>query len=449
MAMLLQRNHSLTVVAVRMGESLGVPIVDLRLVVNTPECQRTMANLRVPLSRFGFAETWDSTEPDLQVPTDVCRWVVGSARSEISDQGVLWLHLVKPYDSLGAVPWERDLQEALGVPLLRLPDALPDPDQSDAFIDLALVLTAPISESRFGGARTATDVARAIAAAVGDRLRLHVFADQEVRAQLNQELARLRIGKFVVHSGHTPGSESPHPESEPQNGWLRWIRRETRGHTLDAVHFIVHGNSLGRDGAVLTSLAPDSTYRGFPVSVQSHELATFLTQTGALIAGFTRPTGNYSDYGLRRLVDDLGSERAGPVFMHDPSSDPSMTGLRKCYEFLTSPGPTVPPASHGLLLYAQPSHVARGSGGDAPMWAARPPFRTSNAVQVHFARGDTPQWIAAAERYLEQRESELLRFKQSSQSRQPTSTEQAYFSGMEAGIRKLRRIVDQHAERLL
>lgn len=443
-----QRSHALTVVAVRMGESNGVPVVDLRLVLSTRERQRTLANVRVPLSRFGFAETWGRTEPDLEVPADVCQWIANSARGQVGDQGVLWLHLVKPYDALGAVPWERDTQQALGVPLLRLPDALPDPDQSDAFIDLALVATAPISGSRID-APLVTDVARAIAAGVGNRLRLHVFVDREVRAQLNNELARLKIRKVVIHDRHRNGAGSRHPLSEPQNGWLRWITREMRGQTLDAVHFIVHGSSLGRDGAVLTSVAPDSSYRGFPVSVQSHELTTFLTQTGALIAGFTRPTHNYSDYGLRRLVDDLGSERAGPVLLHDPSFDRSMTGLRQCYAFLTSASPMAPPASHSLLLYAQPNRVFHWARGDIPVWAAHRSSRTSDAVQEHFARDKTPQWLAATERYLEQREGELLRFKESSQSRQPTSAEQAYFAGMEIGIRKLRRIVDHHAERLL
>jgi hypothetical protein len=147
--------------------------------------------------------------------------------------------------------------------------------------------------------------------------------------------------------------------------------------------------------------------------------------------------------------------------MHDPSSDPGMTDLQKCYEFLTSLTPTTPPASPSLLLYAQPNRVPRGGNGDIPVWAAGAAggeitawganslFRTSDAVHEHFAREKTPHWLAAAERYLEQREGELLRFKQSSQSRQPTSAERAYFAGMEIGIRKLRRIVDRHAERLL
>lgn len=448
MAMLIHKDHSLTVLAVRMSEIDGVPVVNLRLVVSTPDHQRTIAKLHVPLTRFGFAETWGRTAPDLQVPTDVRQWIADSARGQVGDHGVLWLHLVKPYDALGAVPWERDTQQALGVPLLRLPDALPDPDQSDAFIDLALVATAPIAGSRFD-VPLATAVAHAIAAGVGNRLRLHVFADREVRAQLNNELARLKIRRFVIHDGRRTRAESRHPASEPQNGWLRWIAQQMRGQTLDAVHLIVHGSSLGRDGSVLLPVAADSNYRAFPVSVQSHEIATFLTQTGALIAGFTRPTDNYSDYGLRRLVDDLGSERAGPVVLHDPSTDPGMTGLRQCYAFLTSPRPTAPPASHSLLLYAQPNQVPHGVSGDTPVWVVRPSFRTSNAVQEHFARDRTPQWLAAAERYLEQREGELLRFKQSSQSREPTSAEQAYFAGVETGIRKLRRIVDHHAERLL
>ena len=81
-----------------------------------------------------------------------------------------------------------------------------------------------------------------------------------------------------------------------------------RNRPLDAVHFVLHGTKLGSDGAVLMPVSPASSREVFG-AVQSAELSSFLTQVGALVAGFTRPPDNSSDYGLRRLADDLGANR--------------------------------------------------------------------------------------------------------------------------------------------
>jgi hypothetical protein len=55
-------------------------------------------------------------------------------------------------------------------------------------------------------------------------------------------------------------------------------------------------------------------------------------------------------------------------------------------------------------------------------------------------------WLAAAERYIEQQQGELIRYRQSTTQRRPTAAEEAYFSGVESALRKIREVVDRHAE---
>lgn len=206
---------------------------------------------------------------------------------------------------------------------------------------------------------------------------MHVFADPATADTLTSVDA-------VLHRWSPDGTTAGSPY-EPRNPWLRWIRRELRDVTLDAVHFLTHGMRLGTDGAMLTPGVPDQD--SSPAApIQSGELMSFLTQVGALVVGFTRAPENPSDSGLRRLVDDLGATRAGPVVLHEPADD-DMAELRECYRFLTAPEPTVPPASPHLMLYAQSRQVADLAD---TMSGLESITTTSPAVQRQLEREDTP-----------------------------------------------------------
>jgi hypothetical protein len=450
MAQEIQRMYGLPVVALRLGEEYGWPGVDVSLVDNRDGTQHVLGRQFFTLDAFGFNHGWDDVSVPLAVPGALTAWVAQWADSMLPRTGsaaTVWLHLVKPYGYLGAVPWERDLQPALSRPLLRIPDAFPTQDRASRFFDVAIIATTPAPEGPSSALDLAPAVAQALAEGVGERLRLHVFADLEARAMLRQRLEGLKVRSSTVYD--LDAEHAAEPPGEVRNGWLRWVRRAMTGSNLDAVHFVVHGNALDQDGAILTTLEPDSPTRPWPVSVQSGELRTFLNQVGALVAGFSRPRGNYSDFGLRRLVDDLSAVRSGPVLLHDPELDPGSTALADCYRFLTWPTPSEPPSSPGLTLMAQPrqvypagsSSLTTSRGDDLPLAGA--------SVVEHFAREETPMWLAAAERYLEHQQGELLSFRQAASERQPTPSEQAYYSGVESAIRQVRGIIDRHAEAAL
>ncbi len=447
MAIALQKFYGLPVLAVQLAELDGRPCADLSLVDNTGHEHNILDMRSIPLDAFGLQDT-DQSYDRVQVPPEVVTWVSEWVHEALDPNSVLWMHFKHPYGVLGAVPWERDLQPAVEMPLLRIPDAFPEQDRSSSALDLALVATAPAAEGPSLAAQLGAQVARAIAAGIGDRLRLHVFGDLEARDFLRSELSGLPVRAVEVHDVERSRTADGYG-GELRNGWLRWIRQAMGGRTLDAVHFIAHGNALGQEGAILTPLEPDSLERGWPVSVQSGELKAFLTQVGALVVGFSRPPDNYSDFGLRRLVDDLGAVRAGPVVLHDQALDQDFTKLQECYAFLTAAAPGFPPASPSLMIMAQPKQVYVAESPMLPTSTGDDLPAPGDAVKEHFERDETPMWLSAAERYLEQQQGELIRYRQSTDARTPTPSEQAYFAGVESAIRKVRTVVDKYAQEAL
>lgn len=435
MAFEIQREYSLPVVAVRLTMEESTPCVQLQLLVNVERQPEVHDERIVWLTEFGYGATTKSVDGGLSVPHGIAEWVGGWARAQLTDNDPLWLHLVKPYGTLGAVPWERDLQPAVDRPLLRLPDVLPDPEQSTTTYDLVFVATSP---SGVPSAET-PDVLAAIARI--ENIRLHVFSDTHADAHL-REIVAATGGATMYH--YDPNTvESSTYTSGLRNPWFRWIKHSLAGRSVDAVHFVVHGAQLGPQGAVMLRYQPDD-HTASPTMAQAGELAAFLTQVGALTVGFTRPSDNYSDYGLRRVVDDLGAMRAGPVLLHSPAAAAETAELTVCYRFLADFRPAEAPSNPNVLLYAQPRHVQRPPDQAPP---ELPATTQSPSVTKHFERDSTPAWLGAAQRYIEQQEGELRRFQESAAVANPN--EAAHYAGIEAGLQKVRAVVERHAEREL
>jgi hypothetical protein len=456
MAIRLQREHSLPVVAARLVQDASGPAVQLDRIVNQDGEPSLQGSETLSLQDYG-GRTTTRSDPDLRVPDAMVQYVASWAGEVLEPDRALWLHLVKPYGLLGSIPWERDLVPALHRPLLRLPDVLPEPSRSSSSLTVALIATAPAPEGPPPALELGLPVARALAAAVSGglagRLHLHVFADTDARQAVEDGMRQLGLAEVEVHA---PGTRPPDGRSylrsdrsrvgDLRSGWLRWVRDTLTGRPVDAVHFLVHGNSLGTRGAILTPL--DATAeREIPVSVEAAEIEMLLTQIGASTAGFSRLPNNWSDHGLRQVVDELGSRRAGPVLLHDPALDGDHAALTEAYRFLTEAQPSVPPASASLTMYAQPRQVLQEVPHLRPAdgWTVGP----SSAVQAQFDKEETPGWLAAAQRYLEQQELTLMRFRSESQSRTPSPAEQSHYAGVESALRKARDVIDRHAERLL
>jgi hypothetical protein len=446
MAEQLQREYSLAVVKVHLTDTPERPAVMIDLVLNIEGEQHVTASQEFSLIDFGV-DSKTSSEPHLRVPEEASSWIAAWTQDQLEPDDPIWLHLKKPYGLLGAVPWERDIQTEVQRPFLRLPDRLPEPVRPGSSFHLALLATGPAPEGVSTASQMGPKVARALAAGIGERLRLHVFADREAHDMLSQELAGLAVGDLVVYQpDEMEPAHSDRPVPVVGNEWLRWIHRAMMGRALDAVHFVTHGHALGEEGGILTTHSPTSEDRFLPVTIQAGELQAFLVRVGAAIAGFSRPYDNYSDYGLRRIVDDIGSTRAGPVLLHDSFSDPEMERLGEAYEFLTSTDPAVPPADPSVTLFAQPRQVAAVDDLYAIQPSRFEEYEWSSAVQQSLEADDTPSWISAATRYVQDSEAELIRFEQLKETRIPTDSEEAYYAGVEAALNKIRNVVDSHVE---
>ncbi|MGD0456002.1 MAG: hypothetical protein ABSB69_20645, partial [Solirubrobacteraceae bacterium] len=286
MAELLQREYSLPILRVSLVQDGPTPVAGIELVVNEHGAQRVEAGMKCALDMLGFGERIDSDdEPHLSVPPNIGAWIAARAY-ELTEDGPLWLHLKKPYGLLGAVPWERDVQPLLQIPLLRLPDVLPERPRSGSTFHVALCVPSALSAAPMLTSEMVPAVVRALANGVGDRLRLHVFADIESPRTLERDLLAAGAGETIVHRPERDVSTDAPYGRHSQDAWLRWIRHEMDGQALDAVHFIAHGCALGTEGAILTT---SSTGRGGSQTLQAAELRTFLTQVGAPVAGFTAP----------------------------------------------------------------------------------------------------------------------------------------------------------------
>lgn len=277
----------------------------------------------------------------------------------------LWVHLVKPYGALRFVPWERELGQALGMPVLMLPDFIfPRPREALAWLDVALCASAPLGVGAYSVWEALHVTAQAILRGSPRPTRLQVFADDMLQSALHYNwAAEIASGRITLHD---PQDASDFFEDDPssrmldsagvlRSPWLLWMRRALRERSVDVVHFCCHGHLSRGHGAMLfaqSPLSPTRTYLAGPVGAV--ELQTFLTQVGAWSTAFASPFDNQSEAGLRGLADEVAQMRPGPMLMHDMDLDPHGEALAQAYRFIYAADPGMPPASQALFLYCQP-----------------------------------------------------------------------------------------------
>lgn len=342
----------------------------------------------------------------------------------------LWLHLVKPYGYLGMVPWERLLQPALQIPLLRLPDFLADPPrETPSVLDVVLCTSLPTAKESFMVVDRLTEMIPGILAAVPRRTTIHLFTDAEWHPSLEHRLKEMGLLEGPVEL-HDPQEAGPYaaPEATLQvrdrpgaieNPWLLWIRDALKGQSIDIAHFICHG-FLSRDrGALAFSETPlRNEDRRMARFVGAAELTAFLTQTGAWSVAFSSPENNYSEMGLRQLADAIAQLRPGPVVHHEITGDSGGAALAGVYRFLFGPAPQEPPASPALFTYCHPSRVT-GKPKARTLFSRAAFQRIVNSAEnvpshpllkkIFQKDENVPSWIAASQRFIEQQNLDLLK----------------------------------------
>ena len=123
-------------------------------------------------------------EYQFRLPSEFQHWLRHSVGPRL-DRETLWLHLVKPYGYLGLFPWEQILDSIMASPVLRLPDFVVDPPkQTSTVVDVTLCCVTGFADDPLATARLAASVAGAITSGGNRPVRLAVFADSKVAAEL-------------------------------------------------------------------------------------------------------------------------------------------------------------------------------------------------------------------------------------------------------------------------
>jgi hypothetical protein len=372
----------------------------------------------------------DRETPALHIPGEVVDDLVFTMRRiGMKDSHPVWLHLVKPYGYLGALPWEQILVPALSRPVLRLPDFLEPPRENRNVLDVALCCSTPMASAAIPTEEVVEEVVRSVfSASVRPRTTLHVFADQVYYQALSARFA----GDPSV-AVHDPGGAAEYGEQIRQSEisekgrvvspWLRWIRDAMKGRSLDCVHFICHGYLAGDRPALAFTESPLVNYDDNEARyVGVAELASFLTQSGAWGAAFSSPAENYSEVGLRLFADTLAQTRPGPVLFHLLDYRWSSwagwdSPLAYAYVLLFGSTPGDPPLIPEIFTYCQPALV-----GTTALSRSKQTFVSldingdllesvglESLTTQRGATGAVPNWLAAAQRHVETVSMEMQR----------------------------------------
>ena len=452
---LLKREHNLAVLQISLDRAAstetGKVVFDLEIMrerIGTP--------LHIPCQQMGLPSTpleyrQFRYEPDFSVPDYVVKELHERLASYMGEGVPLWIQLTNTSGLLPMVPWEKMLQTRLNLPILRLPYYTLKPFTDAGSLDVAICASSPEAKEPIPVVRLVKQITDELFASVNRPvIRAHVFADADSYAELQTVLK-----DYITTSGSRSVvlyDPKQAPEFEPNmpraasigarhagdSPWPAWIVGSLAGCSIDALHFVGHGY-LASDYAAL-AFAQSPTHNDDRKSVRfvsAQRLVDFSTQLGAWLMGFTSPPHNFSIPGMRLLVEQIARLRPGPVFMHEGMLTTTQGLLGQTYGFLCNRAVDTPPASGALMLYCHPWKI-RQVAEETDLLQQYTLARDGKIAHALQADVNTPNWVAASQRYLENCTAEILN---ESQDRRGSS---ATRQGEEDALRFLSDVLTRH-----
>jgi hypothetical protein len=457
MAEQIKRHYDLTTLKVTLLADDQPAKVRCELQVTEQHQPETVRAWAVHTDELGLPATLDPEQSRgpgyrFELPSALVDELADVLHNELDPKRPLWLHLINPRGHLGLVPWEQLLVPRIAVPVLRVPDFIVEPLRSRHSLDVLLCADDPHATPEAVAEQIAS-TANTIAQAASLPTKVHVFASAPVHSRL---LVRYRhhkpdAGKVLLYDpagASTDGDLAPVDQADPAAGppspWLRWVRNEVCGHSMDIAHFLTPGNlTLGQGGLAL-SASPSDPDEGLQV-LSTAAITRFTMQVGAWACVFGSPVDNVSEMGLRQAADTVAQLRPGSLLHHERRLDPTGDALAQGYRLLTATEPAPPPASPAMFLYCQPFQVVTEPRKHELLAAASPPespLEPSPKLQRALAEETTsPTWLAATQRYVEQYEWRLRKWKEGAVG--PPSE---LPDGVEQALQLIRDVVYRHAD---
>lgn len=451
--------------------------------------------------QFGIPERMPESKVDedtfrIPVPLEAVLWEAISAK----DPEVLWLQLAEPFGYLALVPWERLLRNLFNVVVVRLPTLTLTRRKPRNSLQVAVLVAVP-DEHRHSELRTSLHAKRVsamtraprskqLAGPPEDRVSPEAGARHLKSGRQRADFSALEVDRLVravlrgsprrnttVHVVATPwiyhdlrklwraeswqnvvlhdpnalrervqaskGAESLQPP------WLRLLKEAQAGEQADVVHLLCHAHvSDSKARLVLadplkSSIDVSSRYVSLPVLVST------LDEIGAWSLCLTSPTGSGMAAQMRYFGCRMAELRPGPTLVTDLDRDPGCAEVEAGYRFLYSPKPIAPPPLEYGMVACEPNRAAVNLAQAVSLTrevTAPDGVTPQGAAAELMAADNTPIWLAAAQRFIEQRQLELSRLEQSSRSGTQGREAAAVALGIEAALIAIQKTLAARAQ---
>lgn len=405
---------------------------------------------------------------------------------------VTWMQLCAPFGYLGMVPWEELLASLVPGALVRLPTidlavrtpsedlqvavlaVPPDPERPAATVEALHGLraeatvrlrawTSSPSEHRARGRRTegrthradearltATDVDVLVGAILQGsprRTTVHVVTTPVLYHAL-RALWRGRTWPVHLHDPRPGGGVLGYGRAREPADWFGLLTAAMGGEQADVVHLVCGATVLGNRVRLTLADPPHEAASGASRFVPMSTLRGFLDALGAWSVHLSAAPGDPCVPALRLAASRLLEERPGPVAFTDLVRDLDASDVRGAYAFLCRPDPALPPRHPGSLLACEPYRV-RGGGGlqGGPHTSVEAPAAAypSGAIGAIIHDEETPAWVAAAQRFIEQRHLELARLRRDAPIGTASPESRHEIEGIEDAIEDLTAVIEQWA----
>ena len=154
---------------------------------------------------------------------------------------------------------------------------------------------------------------------------------------------------------------------------------------------------------------------------------------------------------MRYLASRLAVLRPGPSLMTDYTHDPRFHDVEEGYRFLFSRSPQPPPQLDSGVIHCEPFRVTeelREPTGATTVIEPPPAEQPQAATSKLIASDTTPMWLAAAQRFVEQRQVELTRLEGDGDGRSLTPEVEAIARGVRQALATIQDVLEAQAEKM-